>query len=221
MRVAVFSDVHGNLPALERFVEVTRSWADSYLCLGDVVNYGPWSDECLELVLSLPGIVLLEGNHESLFRHGSPVAHEIPLVQAFFAHSYARFTRKDLIDHLPQDSQLGKFRCIHTIDERRIYADTPLEIEQDYMIGHSHHQFLIQRSGFTIASCGSVGQNRSALEILNYLRYDSGSVTLHQEPYSVDSLFAEMVARDYPRACLEYYASKRSAAGRLTSGTVP
>ena len=67
MRYAVFSDVHANLPALERFVDQTRAEVDAYICLGDVVNYGPWNDECLDLVISLPGIVYIEGNHERLF----------------------------------------------------------------------------------------------------------------------------------------------------------
>ena len=62
VRVAVFSDVHGNLPALEVFVKSTRGQVDMYVCLGDVVDYGPWNDECLEMTMGLPNIVLLEGN---------------------------------------------------------------------------------------------------------------------------------------------------------------
>jgi predicted phosphodiesterase len=210
MRVAVFSDVHGNLPALDRFIEVTRPRVDAYLCLGDVVDYGPWSDECLERVLALPGIVLLEGNHERLFRGESAPEEESPLVRAFFERSFERFTRRDLIAGLAREHQLGRFRCVHTIDERRIREDTVIEIARDYVIGHSHHQFEIQRSGFSIVSCGSVGQNRSRLDILNYAIHDSESdrVELHQEPYSVDALFSEMLACDYPRACLDYYAGK-------------
>jgi predicted phosphodiesterase len=65
--IAILSDVHGNLPALEKFLKSTKYIADTYICLGDVVNYGPWNDECLEFVHSLPGVVLLEGNHERLF----------------------------------------------------------------------------------------------------------------------------------------------------------
>ena len=67
MRLAIFSDVHGNLPALELFVADTERVVDGYVCLGDVVNYGPWSDECVELVCSLPNIIYLEGNHERMF----------------------------------------------------------------------------------------------------------------------------------------------------------
>ena len=97
MIIAILSDVHGNLPALEKFVQRTRPIADSYLCLGDVVNYGPWNDECLELIHSLPGIVFIEGNHERLFLGTEPIQDEIALVREFYAHSMKYF----LIIHCP------------------------------------------------------------------------------------------------------------------------
>src|SRR6266568_7168235 len=65
--VAVFGDVHANLPALETFLGQVEGHVDAYLCLGDVVNYGPWNDECLERITALPEVTLLEGNHERLF----------------------------------------------------------------------------------------------------------------------------------------------------------
>jgi predicted phosphodiesterase len=209
MVTAVFSDVHGNLPALERFVELTRG-VDAYVCLGDVVNYGPWNDECLELVLSLPGIVLLEGNHERLFLGTEPVEHEVPLVRTFLEHSIASFTRADLITGLPREHVLGSYLCTHTIDDRRVYADTAITVSRDYMIGHTHHQFRVERSGHTIVNCGSVGQNRKRLDVLNYVLYDeaTGFTRLCQETYRVDRLLAAMSARGYPAPCLDYYRGK-------------
>ena len=67
MRTAIYSDVHGNLPAFEVFVELTNKEVDVYLNLGDLVNYGPWSNECVDLALSLPTIGNILGNHEELF----------------------------------------------------------------------------------------------------------------------------------------------------------
>ena len=59
MRLAILSDIHGNLPALEA-VAVRLRDVEQVVCLGDVVNYGPWNDECLELLRTLPRLVLLE-----------------------------------------------------------------------------------------------------------------------------------------------------------------
>jgi predicted phosphodiesterase len=209
MLIAIFSDVHGNLPALERFVEESKD-ADAYVCLGDVVNYGPWNDECLEIVHALPGIVLLEGNHERLFLGTDPIADEIPLVREFFNRSFASFSRADLITGLPREYALGRYLCTHTIDNRRVYADTAIEVVRDYLIGHTHHQFRIERGGHTIINCGSIGQDRKRLDMLSYALYNSATeaVELCRVAYRPDRLLQEMTSRDYPQPCLDYYYRK-------------
>jgi predicted phosphodiesterase len=211
MIVAAFADVHGNLPALEKFVRSTRPIADRYVCLGDVVNYGPWNDECLELVSSLPGIVFVEGNHERLFLGTAFVEEEILLVQEFYEHSMKYFTRRDLIAALPSSFKLDRFVCTHTIEDKKIYADTDIEVTCNYMIGHTHQQYQIERSGKLIVNPGSVGQNRSQIDILNYALYDTSSrnITFCAEFCSIDQFIAELVARRYSEACINYYQNKR------------
>lgn len=167
MKIAVFSDVHANLIALKQFVKATHDQVDGYLCLGDVVNYGPWNDECLEIVTTLPGITFLEGNHEALYLGKEKFEDEIPLVQAFSECSKPSFSRIDLITDLPQQCELGTFNCHHTIDEIYIYENTPIEVTSNILIGHTHHQFLVERSGFLVVNPGSVGQNRKYINILS------------------------------------------------------
>jgi len=210
MKVAVFSDVHGNLPALERFVSATRQQVDSYLCLGDVVNYGPWNDECLEQVSQLPGIVLLEGNHERLFLDASNLRHEIPLVQAFYHHSVAFFKRKDLIVNLRTQVNVGGFFCQHTIQGRSVYADTAIAVSQNHIIGHTHHQYQIERADFTIINPGSVGQNRKWINRVEYLILDTDEkkAVFYSLVYDVDQFISELRVRHYPMACVNYYYLK-------------
>ena len=213
MIVAVFSDVHGNLPALEAIVQDAREQADSYLCLGDVVNYGPWNDECLELVFSLPGIQVLEGNHERLFLGVEPIAGEVPLVQDFFRHSHASFARTDLITGLAQSLQLGCYLCCHTIHGKRIYADSELQLACNYVIGHSHHQFVLERSGHVLVNPGSVGQNRTHIDLACYALLDSRSQTvkLRQVTYPFEQFVSELRVRRYPPHCIAYYLNKPRA----------
>ena len=97
MNVAIFSDVHGNLIALEQFLVSTKDFAEAYICLGDTVNYGPWNDECLQLILSLPNITLLMGNHEEIFNKDIDLIDELPLVQQFTYKSIQYFTKFNLI----------------------------------------------------------------------------------------------------------------------------
>jgi len=63
MRIAVLSDVHGNLPALEAVLEALRPY-DAVWQLGDVVGYGPQPDEVVALLAS-EDAVGVRGNHDS------------------------------------------------------------------------------------------------------------------------------------------------------------
>ena len=209
MRVAVISDIHGNLPALEAVVLKIRH-VDAVMCLGDVVNYGPWSDACLELLNRLPGLTLLEGNHEALFLGKEPLGHESPLVQQFYHASFGFFTRRDLIENLPMEAAVGGFLCTHTLDGRKIYKDTDVVPPSDCFIGHTHDAFHVQRHGRQVINPGSVGQNRKRLDMACYAVFDTVTrgVALEQVAYPVSVLLNEMRALDYPPECLSYYQSK-------------
>jgi diadenosine tetraphosphatase ApaH/serine/threonine PP2A family protein phosphatase len=65
MRIAIISDIHGNLEALEAVLaDIEAQHIDENLCLGDIVGYGVSPNECLELVKAKCPLVLL-GNHDA------------------------------------------------------------------------------------------------------------------------------------------------------------
>jgi len=215
MKYAIFSDVHANLPALETFLEAVRGRADAYLCLGDVVDYGPWNDECLDRILALPGIVFLEGNHERLFSGTDPIGDKAPLARLFFETSRKFFTREAALRDLPNFVKIGDFGAQHTIADLRLYPDTPLEVSGKHFVGHSHYQFRRDfPGGGVLVNCGSVGQNRRRIDLVSYAIYDTatGDVRLEERPYPLDQFLDELRARDYPRDCIQYFLRKRAAA---------
>jgi diadenosine tetraphosphatase ApaH/serine/threonine PP2A family protein phosphatase len=64
MRVAVVSDIHSNLHALEAVLADIRTESpDEIWCLGDVVGYGPYPNECVELIRDATALSLC-GNHD-------------------------------------------------------------------------------------------------------------------------------------------------------------
>jgi predicted phosphodiesterase len=70
MRVAVISDIHGNLPALNAVlshIDAQRPHPDQLWCLGDVVGYGADPDACAALVAKRAE-VCLAGNHDLVVR---------------------------------------------------------------------------------------------------------------------------------------------------------
>lgn len=74
MRIAIFSDIHGNLEALEAFIEDagTRS-VDEYYCLGDIVGYGANPNDCFDCISGLSNLHTILGNHDAAaIWHASP-----------------------------------------------------------------------------------------------------------------------------------------------------
>ncbi|HCI72299.1 MAG TPA: metallophosphoesterase, partial [Balneola sp.] len=64
-KLALISDVHGNLPALEAVLEeLDKHVPDHWLCLGDVVGYGPFPSECIDLIRER-NIPTVMGNHDA------------------------------------------------------------------------------------------------------------------------------------------------------------
>jgi diadenosine tetraphosphatase ApaH/serine/threonine PP2A family protein phosphatase len=63
-RVALMSDVHGNLPAFQAVLDdVRREGVDARWCLGDLVGYGAQPDECVALAREACDVCLI-GNHD-------------------------------------------------------------------------------------------------------------------------------------------------------------
>jgi predicted phosphodiesterase len=64
MRVAVISDIHGNLHALEAVLrDLDREQPDAIWCLGDLVGYGPRPNRCCRVVAERVDLCLA-GNHD-------------------------------------------------------------------------------------------------------------------------------------------------------------
>ncbi len=49
--VAIISDIHGNLPALQAVIaHIENEGISERVCLGDIVGYGAQPAECIDLV---------------------------------------------------------------------------------------------------------------------------------------------------------------------------
>jgi predicted phosphodiesterase len=72
MRYLVFGDVHGNVDALDTVLAAAGPLdVGGYLCVGDVVGYGPSEVECLERLIALQRagkLAWVAGNHELAVR---------------------------------------------------------------------------------------------------------------------------------------------------------
>jgi len=209
MKIAVLSDVHGNLPALELMLKDAGK-VDGYICLGDIVNYGPWSNECIDLICSLPNCTIVLGNHEQYFLTGSYDGTNI-IAKTFFEFCYPSFARKEKIKNLTDTYSLNGFTFSHTINNQYIYPDTKISLDGNYVIGHTHHQFKISDPPFVLYNPGSVGQNRKFINVINYMTLDTDSMKFDMKAITYDEqmIIGEMKKQKYPSACIKYYDDKQ------------
>ena len=208
LRYLIYSDVHGNLPAFENIVKKEES-IDSYICLGDLVNYGPWSNKCIDFALSLKSSVVLMGNHEEAFINGDYPG-DNQLVKSFFNHTFSEFNRLNEIKQFKDHFVIDIYTCKHTLFNKYIYPDTDIILDNNYFIGHSHHQFQYINNDFNLFNVGSVGQNRKIINLSNYIILDSSldNVELKSLLFNLDLLVNEMMCKKYPQTCIDYYLSK-------------
>lgn len=65
MRLAIISDIHANLPALEAVLHdiAAQPGIDRVYCLGDLVGYAPFPNEVIARIRAL-GIPTIMGNYD-------------------------------------------------------------------------------------------------------------------------------------------------------------
>jgi diadenosine tetraphosphatase ApaH/serine/threonine PP2A family protein phosphatase len=68
MKLAILSDIHGNLDALDACIaHARRAGAQGWACLGDIVGYGADPAACIDRVreLTAAGGIVVRGNHDT------------------------------------------------------------------------------------------------------------------------------------------------------------
>lgn len=71
MKIAIISDIHSNLPALESCLEYIDSIKpDAIYCLGDLVGYNIWANEVIEIIRNRM-IPTIKGNYDEGVRQNS------------------------------------------------------------------------------------------------------------------------------------------------------
>jgi predicted phosphodiesterase len=147
MRIALISDVHGNLPAFEAVVAaVDASDAEATWCLGDLVGYGAQPDECVALARERCE-VCLAGNHDLV------VTGDIDIDDfSSTAATAARWTG----EHISEES-LRFLRSLAPADAERepgIYHGSPRDPIWEYVLSTSQAHECMSAMGPRVAAIG-------------------------------------------------------------------
>jgi putative phosphoesterase len=216
MKLAVISDVHGNLPALHVVLEHIESWRpDKLIVNGDLINRGPYSLQALQLVLDrFPDAIFLKGNHENFVLNcateDEPKSGVVYEMRRFSHWTYAQVAQEldriaswdesmDLDDleggtmHITHGTRLGNR---DGITPRTQDHELPEKVggEKDIFItSHTHWPFIRKFNGTTVINSGSVGTPFDRDYRSSYA----------QLSYSQSGWQAEIIRLDYDRAKTE------------------
>jgi putative phosphoesterase len=227
MRLALISDIHGNLPALKTVLEDIETKAiDQVICLGDLVDFAPWPNEAINLIRSLK-IMTVMGNHDERIAFDQAI---IPLAKHSVAetmdrnkainHSKGMVTtdNKRYLASLPRNIVMQfegiTLFCTHaspeSIDEYLyeqeddLLAQRLLDSHADVLIiGHTHFSFIKDIAGKKVINTGSVGRSKEPDQKACYVIIDiqSGAkiaAEIIKLPYPVQETINAIYSSEIP-----------------------
>jgi putative phosphoesterase len=213
VRIAVLSDIHGNLPALEA-VLADLPEVDLVVVGGDVAA-GPLPAETLDRLARARARYVM-GNADRLLvdafdRGADPGALEDPIerLDAWCAQRLTREHRDRLAAYEPTVSLDGVLFCHGSprSDEEIITAITPEArlapmfegvAEGTVVCGHTHHQFDRAVLGKRLVNAGSVGMPYEDEAAAYWLLLDDGAPQLRRAGYDIAAAVARLRATGCP-----------------------
>ncbi|MFQ3670347.1 MAG: metallophosphoesterase family protein [Verrucomicrobiia bacterium] len=116
MRIAIFSDIHSNLEALEAVLEdMDKQRVDGKICLGDIVGYSANPAECVDRVAGL-AIPTLLGNHDQVCTMKDPLEGYNDLAKEGIAYSRRHLEAHHLkfLRRLPMTHEFDGVTYVHS-----------------------------------------------------------------------------------------------------------
>ncbi|MBL1408498.1 metallophosphoesterase family protein [Sphingobacterium faecale] len=217
IQVAIISDIHGNLTALEHVLtDIRQRGIPQIYCLGDLVDFAPWGNEVISL-FKQRGIPCLLGNHDERIAFDYPV---VPLTHHDAVETANRdiaiaFSKRTIspenklwLSNLPFELSLtfkveGIFKRLLLVHATPSSNEEYLFEEDDkgailselarggmdvLVMGHTHYSYIQQFPEALLVNCGSVGRSKEADRKATYT-----ILTI-----SADSIMAEIQKVEYP-----------------------
>lgn len=226
MRIALFSDIHGNLPALTATLEnLEQQRCDAVYCLGDLVGYGASPNEVTERIRAA-GWPTVMGNYDDgvgFQRDECGCAYREAAEQERGQRSLAwtkqqvtgenRAFLRTLRAEIRFDAEGQRVLLVHGSPRKMneyLFEDRPVSSFQRIAaaskadiiaFGHTHKPYVKLVDGVTFINVGSVGKPKDGDWRACYAVLETGtppSVTFRRVSYDVAAAAAAIRATDLP-----------------------
>jgi putative phosphoesterase len=221
--LAILSDIHGNLPALQAVMKDALSrGCTRFISLGDVVSYYAQPGECIDLLRTHNAINIL-GNHDSYLVNDTDCPRS-KAVSVIIEHHKKIVTAAQL-DWLRKSLpslQDGTTLFVHggPDDPRDQYLYTvsstifPQGVDVLFS-GHTHVQALVNFDSKVYCNPGSVGQPRDGDTRAAYASIEEGQIILHRMEYDIDKTVDAMRSAGYEPFYYENLYQGSQIGGRI------
>ncbi len=219
MRLAVLSDPHGNLPALEAVLgEVDHARPDAIWAAGDLVGYNPWPNEVLSL-LKDRHVRAIRGNHDRAALSGNTIGFND------LAAAAIRWTRivltpasvgylKGLEDRMRVETAEGPIAMYHGSPRDDDEYVWPWAASEEFVtvarariviLGHTHIPMAFAFRSGLLVNPGSVGQPRDHDPRASWALLDTDRPTfeIHRVRYDVEAVAGAILKASLPRELAE------------------
>lgn len=203
--LAVISDIHANLPALEAVLaDIDSKGIFNILCLGDIVGYNAQPNECLNLIRTR-NIRTLLGNHDSYITTDKNCETSRTVAQIIDDHkSLISDENKAWLTRAESRIQIGADLFVHGGPSdplnQYIYSVHRGLFQSDVLrlvVGHTHVQAVFDLDGKVFCNPGSVGQPRDGDPRAAYATVASNKIECYRVSYDISRTVAAMQARGY------------------------
>ncbi len=127
MKIGIVSDIHSNLPAIERIYNNLEKVVDEIYSLGDIIGYGPYPNECVDFLKYFKFSIL--GNHDAAV---------IGLREYNDFNEYAKFAIEWTKDNLSWEylEKLKKFPQVLELDDVYLVHGSLRDPLDEYLINY-------------------------------------------------------------------------------------
>jgi len=217
MRVAIVSDIHGNLTALDAVIaDLGRVRPDLVVQGGDLALMGPRPAEVIDRVRELgwPGIL---GNTDEVLWDFEGASIPVPLREAFRPMANATGDllgeeRIQWLQTLPREWKGDGVGLVHAVPGN-LWTVVPPDADDDTLAatfgplgtalavyGHIHRPYVRRLPNLVIANSGSVGFPFDGDTRASYLLIEDGEPEIRRLEYDLERELALLAASGYPFA---------------------
>ena len=225
--VAVITDIHANLPALQAALErIDELGIEDIYCGGDLVGYGPHPNEVCALIAER-AIPTIYGNYDHAIARDhddcgcayiTPQDRELGQRSVEWTLAHTDQPAKDFMRELPFDLRFAvgttDVHLVHGSPRKvneYLFEDKPArlyerlaaaETDQVLVFGHTHKPWVHTYGDVLFVNCGSVGKPkdgdpRAAFAILRSAE-NGIEVTIERVPYDAEAVAREVAAVGLP-----------------------